>query len=168
MAKVIKRRDRVKKLYYFNGHLYRVIKHNRGEGVVYATDVYNSEEQVLLSYVEFKNKAYNAYTLAGAAKLLNRAKRTIEMLVKAGYVSSVDRVPMGPGRHYYALSREAVLDVHKVLSMRTGHRPRKDGSVLVKGLPSREELMTEMKNEITLYARNKDGDFVRIWEAEEW
>ena len=160
--------ERSKTYFFIEETLYRLVTSNRAMGMVYAIDVKNNEN-VVLSWVDMRKNSYWAYTPYGAARMLNRSRRSVIRLINNGYVPLAQSTRAGK-RIYknHFLSRGAILQVHESLSLQRRGPMRKDGIVRAPKMPTREELIIQMKNEMVLYAKTKDGDFARIWHAEEW
>jgi len=60
------------------------------------------------------------------------------------------------------------MELHDALSLRGRGHARKDGLIKIDDMPTRKEVLAEINNDVVLYAMNKDGEFVRVWEAETW
>lgn len=176
---------RSKTILFIDNKPYRKIKHNRGKGEYLMYSLYD-EEMVLFSHNDFSNKFYYAYTTTGAAFLLNRSPRTIKRLVRDGYAPSAyvklkfirETGLYVPGR--YLLSKESILELHEALIIRTNRGApypenrvgtkfeRKSDVMKASNIPTKQELESQLRTDTLLYARNNNGDFVRIWEAEDW
>lgn len=164
--KIIKRS---KTFFFLDERMYRYMNQNRALGIVEARDV-DLDKTVLISWSDFKNKAYWAYTLSGTGYLLNRHWRTILRLVQEGHVTSVKIVEsnIGARRRYY-FNHTAIKEAYRVLSINRKGAQKKDGVLQkIKKIPTPEELDSQLKHEVVLYARTKKGEFVRVWAAEDW
>ena len=68
----------------------------------------------------------------------------------------------------YFLSEDDVMDVRDFLSTLHRGRPRKDGLVTSKDVPTKQELRAKIKNETILYQQTEDGDYIPVWKQPEW
>ena len=68
----------------------------------------------------------------------------------------------------YFLSEDDVMDVRDFLSTLHRGRPRKDGLVTAKDVPTKQELRAKIKNETILYQQTEDGDYIPVWKQPEW
>lgn len=102
----------------------------------------------------------NAYSIAEAGKILGRHKVSIERYILAGKIKEPQRVyaisnPDGKWNKFM-LSESDILDLHQFIA-EEGHS---------KELPSRTELLALLKQNVILYTKSSDGNFVPVWKAE--
>lgn len=159
---------RSKTFFYVEERLYRFIYVNRAMGIIVAIDT-KSNQEVIFSYADFKKRSYWAYTAYGVALMINRNSMTVRRLVKQGYAPAVDILPgPGPSKNRYFLNKTCVRQIHQAFASMSKGRPRKDGTIRIKDMPTREELETQLNDEVVLYAKSSDGEsFVRVWKSEE-
>ena len=102
----------------------------------------------------------NAYTTTQAAKILGRHKVTIEDYILDGKIKVPQRVyPISNPESTWSkfmFSETDILDIHSFI-VDSGYS---------KDLPSRNELQALLKNNIILYTKTTDGNFVPVWKAE--
>jgi hypothetical protein len=65
-------------------------------------------------------------------------------------------------------SEEHIYAMQEVMANTHVGRPRKDGTIRPFKVPSKQELYAAMKHDLTLYAKNSDGEFVPLYAAEDW
>lgn len=175
------RYHRSKTVMFADGKPYKKIKYNRGRGEYLLYSIYD-DELVIFSHNDFTNKVYYAYTTTGAAYILNRSPRTIKRLIRDGYAPSAyvkmkymtEYEEFFPAR--YLISKEAMIELHEALIIRSRvgnilkETPIKRKLPLIKSyeIPTKQEVEAQLKTDTLLYAKNNKGEFVRIWEAEDW
>jgi hypothetical protein len=156
--------------YFFIGeHLFKVIKavKTRNELVAWS---FKDGKRVLFAWHWWKNTKQNAYTLTATAQLLDRPNKRIDVGIREGLLPA-PHVPYNlktgnkSSLAYY--SEDQVLEIHSVFAdMHKGH-PRNDGIDAPAPMPSREDLINMMKNDIVVYVKNGDK-YVPIWKAGNW
>lgn len=149
--------------------LYRIIKKNRGENLLLAWDCIN-EKDVVFNLSDVIKRGYKAWSIKEVAAVLNRRPMTIQRIIKEGYVPNVARARTNgrvPDHARYYFTKKAIFQAHKAISMRNIQKANK-GFVKVSDIPTKDELKAQLDHDLILYATNEDGEFVRVWEAEEW
>lgn len=68
----------------------------------------------------------------------------------------------------WIFSEEDVYKIRDIAAGMTKGRPRADGIINPRDTLSKQELTALMKYDMVLYAKNKDGEFVPLYAAEEW
>ena len=66
------------------------------------------------------------------------------------------------------MSEDDVMLVREFLSTLHRGRPRKDGLITSKNVPTKQELRAKIKNEVVLYQQTSDGEFIPVWKQPEW
>lgn len=101
-----------------------------------------------------------AYSIVEAGKILNRHKVSIERYILAGKIKEPQRVyPISNPEsswNKFMLSESDVLDLHQFIA-EEGHAG---------DLPSRTELLALLKQNLILYTKSSDGNFIPVWKAE--
>lgn len=70
--------------------------------------------------------------------------------------------------HAYKWDEKDILDLHEyLLSVNIG-RPRKDGLLNIKPMPTKAELLAMIRNEVVTYIKTDDGEFLPVWKEPEW
>lgn len=156
-----KRAGLSKKFVYFflNDKIHKVLRMNRSRDEIVAW-CYPDKKRVLYSYSQVKKYMQNAYTTTQAAKILGRHKVTIEDYILEGKIKVPQRVyPISNPESTWSkfmFSETDILDIHSFI-VDSGYS---------KDLPSRNELQALLKNNIILYTKTTDGNFVPVWKAE--
>lgn len=154
-----------KKVYFLNGDLVRSYHINRSNGIM---SVYNITKDQIESCLitDFKNKRERAYTVGQTAQLLNRHKKYMPQLVKAGKITAPTGAQKGGQtawqvRSYYSESQ--VHEFRDILASYHHGKPRKDGLITNDVTPTRQELTRRMGDGILTYTRTEDGRFIPVW-----
>jgi len=162
-------KDRLK-YFYLNGDLHRRVHTNRGADLLTAWN-YPKHEKVGYSYHEVKRKARRAITTTDAAKILNRTRLTLEWAIINGEIEP-PQMTYGTGEgkigdpYKYMWREEDIMAMHAFLCTVHKGRPRLDGLITPYNLPSAQEIRARIKQEVVLYVKNDEGDFIPTWEAE--
>lgn len=154
-----------KKIWFLNGDLVRIYHLNRSNGIL---SVYNINKGQIESCLigDFKKNRERAYTVMETSVLVNRHRKHMPALIKAG------KIPMPTGqalnkergwqiRSYY--SEKQVHEIRDILATHNIGRPRKDGLINNDITPTRQELTRRMGDGILTYTRTEDGRFVPVW-----
>jgi hypothetical protein len=92
---------------------------------------------------------------------------------------ALGRGDIEPPQHVYSLSNpdrvmkylwseEDIMRVHDYFSNVHYGRPRKDGMITSYKMPTKREVRAMIHQETILYVKNKDGEFVPTWKAQEF
>lgn len=124
-------------------------------------------KRVAYTYSDVKLRKGPAFTTKEVQKLLDRGRTTIERAIDTGaieppqmtYGINAERRP-----YKYMWSEKDVIALHEYMLTVHYGRPRHDGLIAPKALPTMRELRALMRNEELLYI--KDGDeFKPVWRA---
>jgi hypothetical protein len=156
------KRKRVSKafLYFFlNGKIHKVLKKSRARDELVAW-CYPDKKRVMYSYAQVKKNMENAYSIVEAGKILNRHKVSIERYILAGKIKEPQRIyPISNPTSAWSkfmLSESDILDLHQFIA--------EDG--YSQTMPSRSELLALLKQNIILYTKSSEGNFIPVWKAE--
>jgi len=156
--------------FFLNGELHKKLHVNRSSDMMTAWN-YNQSKRVGYSWSDAKKNLQHAYTINETADLLNRHRNRILEYIDEGHVKKPQmsytldekRKPVK-----YFLSEDDVMDVRDFLSKLHRGRPRKDGLVTSKDVPTKQELRAKIKNETILYQQTEDGNYIPVWKQPEW
>ena len=101
--------------------------------------------------------------------MLNRGHLALERAILNGNVSE-PQFTYGLNEHKrkfkYMWHENNIMEAHAYFSTVHFGRPRKDGLVAPKPMPTVRELRALIRHEQVLYVRNDDDEFVPVWRAE--
>lgn len=167
-----KKRGKKQRLRYFfaNGELHKILRLSRGEDLVVAWN-YPQGKRVAYVWSNVQNSMQHAYSLTVAAKILNRHRDVIKRHIKNGAIREVGQTysideRKSPGVYY--MSEDNIREMHAFLLTVSIGRPRKDGQVVISGLPTKAELEALLRHETVLYVKGEDGEFAPVWKQPEW
>lgn len=165
-----KRSKRKVKFFYLDGNLHQLLH------VIRPSDLC-----VAWSYPERKRKGYvwsdvqkrmtNAYTISETAKLLNRAPIAIRKYLENGDIDYPQRRHKMDENYkptVYMFSEDDVLKIHDYLLTVHWGRPRHDGLVRPKPMPTRAELKALMRHDTVMYVKSSDDEYVPLWKEPDW
>lgn len=153
------------KIWFLNGDLVRPHHLNRSNGIV---SVYNINKARIESCLlgDFKKSRERAFTVKDTAKLVNRHRKYMPLLMKKGVIplptgASLDGERGWQIKAYYSESQ--VYEIRDILATYSMGRPRADGLINNNVTPTRQELTRRMGSGILTYTKNSDGEFIPVW-----
>ncbi len=163
--------DRHKRYFYLDGKLYKHVRIDRHADYMYCQLV-EDKSIVGFPYSYVKKNRQGAFTLRQAAAMLNRTKYTLQKHIFVGNIRKpgmVGKNPDVPLSGRFMLSEDDVLDMYELLCTKSIGRPNKKGLPgTPMALPTKSELRAMMRDELVTYVKNKDGEYVRTWEENDW
>ena len=164
------RKSKSLRYFFLNGELHKKLHVNRASDMITSWN-YDQGKRVGYLWSDTKRNLQQAYTINETAGLLNRHRNRILEYIERGqikkpkmtYTLDEKRQPVK-----YLLSEDDIMDVREFLSSLHRGRPRKDGLITAKNVPTKQELRSRMKNETILYQQTEDGEFVPVWKQPEW
>lgn len=164
LSKEVKRG--ITKIYFLNGELYKIIKADRSSNICHLYN-FQTEEVKKFLYSDFKKFRKPAYRIGKASKLLNRHPDRIRRAIWGGQVTKPLLVKRGESGTYW-FSEENIHELRDFFANVHRGRPRKDGIIVSHNVPTKDELDALLGNKEMLYIKNKNGDFIPVWRAEEF
>lgn len=158
------------KYFYYNDKLHLTLSVNRAQNMLWAW-CYSEGKKYVYEFHHVRRYGEKAYTSSEVRKILRTSSTTIHKMFNNGYVSPPERsisFETGvPGR--YRFSRKKILEMHQYLLDNRGKRDRMDGLLTHdKRIPSRREVELAMDHEIYLFAKTEDGQYVPVWDSEDF
>lgn len=164
-----KKYGRFPKYFYLEDRLYRHIRINRGEDVIYAW-CYPQQKRVALTYSYVREKKGPAYTTAEVGQMLNRSPRHIKRAIMEGNIECPQTtygIDEKKNPYKFMWSEKDILNAHEFFSTQHYGRPRKDGIIVPLAIPTVRELRAMIRQEQVLFV--KDGEeFVPVWRARDF
>jgi len=163
-------REKRKFLYFYvEGKLYkmlRVIK-ARDEALAWC---YDDHQTRLFQWSDVRKRASRGFTAGEVGKMIKRSGRMVHYYIEDGLIAPPKRTySLTTGKPgYYIFSEEDVYKIQEIVSGSHRGRPRKDGVKIPAPTPSKREIYAQMKYDMTLYVKNKDGEFIPLYAAEDW
>jgi hypothetical protein len=151
------------KMFFYDGHLYRRLKTDKGKNILWAWDVQN-EKRVIFTYSDYKRKHKKAYSTSDVCAILDRARDKIYKLIAEGHIPEPVRIGERTNditsRARYWWSEEDIFNIQQywVERIKAGGR-----NIYV---PTREEIMVLLRDDLsTIYRKDEDGEFVPVFQA---
>jgi hypothetical protein len=154
--------------FYINGKLHKLIAvyWGRDEALAWC---YSEHTRRIYQWSDIRKRASRGFTPSQTAALLNRHPRYIHRMIYEGKVSPERIYSLTSGKlGKNIFSEEHIYAMQEVMANTHVGRPRKDGTIRPFKVPSKQELYAAMKHDLTLYAKNSDGEFVPLYAAEDW
>lgn len=164
ISKEIKRG--ITKIYFLNDSLYKVIKADRSNNICHLYNLETKEVKKFL-YSDFKKFRKSAYRIGKASKFLNRHPDRIRRAIWTGQVTKPLLIKNGQSGSYW-FTEENIHELREFFANVHRGRPRTDGIIVSHNVPTKDELDALLGNKEMLYIKNKNGDFIPVWRAEEF
>ena len=155
------------KLFFINNDLVRFISSNRGQNIAYIFNLTKDKEQSML-LSDFKKHRKRAYTVIDTCRLLNKSPSQIRLHIRTGFIDPPTGILANGERSYTRksyYSEDQIFAIREALATIHIGRPRKDGKIS-NGILTEKELRAKMGDELILYTRTKDGNFIPVWAEE--
>ena len=165
-----RKRSKPLRYFYLSGELYKKLHINRPADIIIAWN-YTQGKRVGLSYSFVRRRAERAYTTREVAKMLNRTRLSLEKAMLEGHVEkpqmSYNPVTGDTKGYGYKWGEKHIMDAQEHFANRHYGRPRTDGYITPKPLPSQKELRAMLREDEIFYTKTTDGRYVPTWIAEE-
>lgn len=165
-----RRRSKSVRYFYINGDLHRVLRITRPSDFV---EAWNYPQAKRMGYVwsDVRKRMEKAFTLQQVCAMVGRHRVQVELYILEGKIKTPQRIytldgEKKPGKYFF--SESDVLDLHDYLLTVHIGRPRKDGKITPRDMPTRAEMRALMKHDLVTYVKNEDGEFSPIWKEIEW
>lgn len=155
---------RINKYFFVNDKLHKVIQQNRGLDAVVSW-CYEDKCRYRYSLADVRTRAGKAYSTKQVEALMGRHATYIAKLVAEGVVKRPQQTysltgTFNPGKYFW--SEQDILELHDYFANTHTGRPRKDGLITSRAMPSRAELLAMMRNDTAIYVKEGDS-FVPVW-----
>lgn len=162
-----RRKSRILNYFYLNGKLHKKLHINRGADVITAW-CYPDKRRVAYTYSDTLRRMGKAFTTVEAGKMLNRSRVTLERAIINGDINAPQHT-YGLNEHMnkfkYMWSEDDIMAAHAFLSTVHNGRPRADGLVTPRNLPTARELRALIRHNQVMYVKQGDK-FVPTWDAD--
>lgn len=157
------------RFFFYRDQLHRKIHINRGADLVTAWN-YIEHKPCKYIYSDVRKTGERAFTTGQVADMVDRTRENILVHIKNGMVERPQYSYSMENREHLAYYwRESdILDLHAYLQTVHIGRPRKDGEVNTRALPSAAELRAMIRQGTVLYVKNSQGEFVPTWKADKF
>lgn len=174
-GKTTRKKSRTLNYFYLDGDLdgklrpllHKKLHINRGQDTITAW-CYPLHKRVAYTYSDVLHSKQNAFTTVEAAKMLMRSRLTLERAILNGDIEA-PQMTYGlnerKNNFKYMWSERDVLNAHAYLSTVHMGRPRRDGLVSPRRMPTVRELRAMMRDQEILYVKVGD-EFKPTWRAE--
>lgn len=153
--------------FYLNGNLHKSLHINRGADKI-TTWCYPEHRRVAYTYSDVKERREPAFTTKEVAGMLMRTKKTIEYAIMDGNIEPPQLtygIDANQNPYKYMWDEKHILEAHAYFSTVHYGRPRNDGRVTPRPLPTLRELRAMIRQEEPLYVRTDNGEFIPVWRA---
>ena len=160
--------------FYLNGKLYKVLQAIRTSDYLSAWNYVDHGVEEFI-YSDIKKKAEPAFSTDNAAKLVGRSRETVynAYLTERGVMGGIKTYPLDGkntpawySRRYW--SKKDVYNLYDYFASKRGSHA-KEGNVprARNNLMSKKELRAALEHEVSYFVQNKDGEFVKVFSAED-
>lgn len=153
--------------FFYRGDLHKKIHIHRPNDTITA---WNYPKGKLEQYVysDVRRNGERAWSTRQVEEFVNRSQRTIKSLIANGDIrkpQSTYGLDENRNEYAYYWSEKDIMDLHAHLSNVHIGRPRKDGRVTPKDMPTASELRAMIRQGTVLYVKQGDK-FVPTWRAD--
>lgn len=153
--------------FFLNGDLHKLIRKSAAQNVCYALNL-NTNKVNKYTYKDYKQFKKKAYTISEVGKVLGRHVDRIRVALYSGLVKKPFMVKYSGRTNVYYFSEEDIYELREYFANIHRGRPRADGIVIPKDVPTIAELDAILGKRPMLYVRTKEGNFVPVWRQEEF
>ena len=153
--------------FYLNGNLHKKLHINRPADEITAWN-YPEHKRVTYPYAMTRRRMEPAFNMTEVQKMLNRGRLAIERAILNGdlrYPQHTYGLDENRRKFKYMWCEDDILEAHAYFSTVHVGRPRKDGLVTPKHLPTIRELRAMIHDKEVLYTRDENGNYRPTWEA---
>lgn len=164
----MRKKPRKKPLNYFfyRGDLHKKIHIHRPNDTITA---WNYPKGIMQQYVysDVRKNGEQAFSTNQVCDLINRKERILNKYINEGMIRrpQITYSLENRNEHAYYWSEKDIMDLHAFLSTQHYGRPRKDGKITPKDMPSASELRAMIRQGTVLYVKVGD-EFIPTWRAE--
>lgn len=157
--------------FFYHGELQKKIHINRGEDLLTAWN-YPQHKVEKHVYSDVRRNGERAWSTMQVCKMVRRSRRMI--LMDAIAAGNIERPQItysyeGGNQDYaYYWSEKDIMGLHDYLKTIHIGRPRHDGRINTRDLPSAAELRAMIRQGTVLYVQTDSGEFVPTWQAEKF
>jgi MerR HTH family regulatory protein len=155
--------------FYINGKLHKMLRltRSRDEAVAWC---FSEHKTRIYQWSEVRRRASRGFTIGEVSEMVMRTPRMIQYYMEWGLLEKPELTySLTTGNPGMLIFSEE--DVYKIRDIAAGMhkgRPRADGIISPRDIISKQELTALMKYDLVLYAKNKNGEFVPLYAAEDW
>lgn len=153
--------------FFYRGHLHKKIHINRPANIITAWD-YPAGKMEKYVYSDVRVNGERAFSTQEVGKLVNRKWRAIMQYIERGDIRR-PQVTYGldenKNEYAYYWREQDIMDLHAYLCTIHYGRPRNDGRVTPKAMPTASELRAMIRQGTVLYVKQGDK-FVPTWRAD--
>jgi hypothetical protein len=156
--------------FFLNGQLHKKLIINRAADQITAW-CYPLGKRVAYTYSDMKMRYKPAYSTKEVSAMLNRHRVVLERCMARGdfsYPQFTYTIDEHRNKGAYYWSEENIMEAHAFFLTQHYGRPRKDGIVTPKPMPTARELRAMIRQEQVMYVKNADGEFVPTWKAQDF
>ena len=158
-------------IFFLNNDLVRLEHFNRANNICIFYNFNKDKEQSML-YSDFKKYRKRAYTVINTLKIFKRSRMQMERWIASGLIEPPTGAVSGGKRIFRKMSyfsEDDLFTIRSVIATIHSGRPRKDGRVTPrKDVPTERDLRSLIGDDIMLYTRSKDGEYIPVWAEETW
>lgn len=162
------RKSRPLNYFYVEKLLHKKHHINRGKDEITAW-CYPHARLMTYSYASVKRRMEPAFTTQEVAKMLNRGRITLETAILDGCIEAPQftyGLNEARKKFKYMWHEDNIIEAHTYLSGVHFGRPRKDGLITPKRLPSVRELRAMIRHKEVLYVKDPvSGEYLPTYQA---
>jgi len=150
--------------------LHRRLHINRGTDVIEAW-CYPLAKRVAYTYTDTRDRYEPAFTTPEVCQMLNRGHYHMRRAIMEGKVEPPQftyGLDANRNKRKYMWHENDIIKAHDFFSHQHYGRPRKDGRITPRPIPTVRELRAMIRQEQVVYVKNSEGEFVPAWKAQDF
>lgn len=155
------------KIFFLNGDLHKIVKTNASANVCHAYN-YAKKEVVKYTYSDYKKFKKTAYRISDVAKMMRRHEDRIRRAIWNLEVTRPAIIEYETKIGTYYFSEENIYEIRDYFANVHRGRPRGDGIVVSKNVPTVAELDAILGKKPMIYIKTEEGKYVPVWSAEDF
>lgn len=143
---------------------------NIGEDIIEAW-CYPLAKRVAYTYSDTRERYERAFTTPEVCTMLNRGHDHMRHAIMYGNVEAPQFTYTMNAKRFklkHMWHESDIMKARDFFASQHSGRPRKDGKVSPKAIPTRRELRAMIRQEQVLYVKNDKGEFVPTWKAQDF
>lgn len=154
-------------LFFMNNQLHRLIRKSYANNICYAFS-YETNKVEKYTYKDYKKFKKKAYLISEVSRILRRHPDRIRVAFYEGGVKRPFLLEYKGRTPVYYFSEDDIYRLRDYFATVHRGRPRSDGLITSRDVPSVGEIDAILGKRTALYVRTPEGEFIPVWRQEDF
>jgi hypothetical protein len=154
-------------IFFLNGELHKLVRTNKSANICYAYN-FNKKEIVKYTYRDYIKFKKRAFRIGEVAEIMRRHPDRIRVGLEDGLIKRPYLVEYKTRSGIFYFSEDDLYEIRNYFANLHRGRPRSDGIIVSKNVPTEQEIDAILGKRQMLYVRTQEGKYVPVWKAEEF